>query len=331
MDFLKKIFTQNKQNIDLQKLNGTKIFEGMDVWQYDAEQPFHYDLVRQQLKEFTLEELETSFKDPSIYKIGKDIKIVNDPVYPSSRYFVFPDGKAVEIAFSTIYSLDRNDPDILEYLTSPVYSTMEGEVYTNSWWINDYEWVESETPVETISFRGRTDFYERFGWWPYMQGTKSAESVETVESPLTFMGEALFHGEKGYMFAAVDTREMYFHNELGQDILDAAFALILENNQILSPWIVKRPLPEGKTGVYEDDEEALKRLVPKNNNFPRYAIGCQDNYTLNHPFNNFFYQLPVTWSALEKKENGTYKIIDDGTYTISHNNLGEFRAAFQCT
>lgn len=317
------------------------VFTGIDVWKRSDNRLYDFNDIKQWLQPYTVEEVRAAVNNPTVNHLGKHIQLVWDIEYlkPGQEvyhwcYAIFPNKIAVGFNFESYERHNHSDPDLLEYLTVPVYAEENGEADSLGFdCIEKIEWEESTKPVETLSFGGATDFYEKYNWWPHIQ-MENYITKEKRWEPYCYIGEIYFNNQKIYMFEGTKVTDEKYNPYHFEGNIEVRFTAIQENNPVLSPWVKAQQLPENISGVYcdiEDTPNIDKRIVPTTR-FPKIVTGCQGDYILESPFNNFIYQIPVIWYGYKKIENGHYRI-EDGwdTYTVSHNNQGEYRASFQCT
>lgn len=313
-------------------------FEGMNVWQYESSDVFNFHDIKHWMANYTIEQLFEAMLDENITQLGEYIRIARDVTrHGVLPYLVFPDGKAVELYDENFGNYDQSDPNVIEYMTVPVYATSEEKVYeVDEDFLWDVRWKASLGPVETLSLGGETNFYQGHGWWPHGEVTHKETRAKHWE-PLCFIGEVNINGSCGYMFSehnldpfeyGVDPTEPFTSYE-------KLFVLVVSSDPVLPEWIKPMSLHDNATGVYMNPEYASHirtRIVPRDY-FPKITKGCQGNYLLPAPFNHFVYQIPALWNGFVKTGENEYKIAktDSGTYTISHNNKGEFRASYQQT
>lgn len=311
------------------------IFAGMNVWSYSEERVFHYALIEKWLEPYTYQQVKAALLDRKMNYLD-DIQIIRDM---RSTYLVFPDKKAVQVMIHADYEEAHLEENILKYTVVPAYSTEEGAV---DWGmpnqaIWDAKWVQDESEnLDSISLGGITDFYTRFGWWPHVNDVEHRTTNERLIAPLHFVGTINLNGIKGYIFNDIDY-EVFgdYLVPFQEDGTEHSFALILENDLKVPEWIDKKELSQEEQERYitnrDYGENVEKRIVPLDN-FPIIAPGCQDDYTLKAPFNNFVIQIPVIYHGFDEYD-GFYRVNegDCGSLTICTNNQGEYRAAYQQT
>lgn len=311
------------------------IFAGMNVWKYSEERVFHYELIQEWLVPYSYQQVKDALLDRKADYLD-DIQIIRDM---RSTYLVFPDKKAVQVMIHADYEEAHLEENILKYTVVPAYSTEDGAL---DWGmpnqaIWDAKWVQDESEnLDSISLGGITDFYTRFGWWPHVNDVEHRTTNEVVIAPLHFVGTINFDGVKGYIFNDIDY-EVFgdYLVPFQEDGTEHSFALILENDLKVPEWIDKKELSQEEQERYitnrDYGENVEKRIVPLDS-FPIIAPGCQDDYTLKAPFNNFVIQIPVIYHGFDEYD-GFYRVNegDCGSLTICTNNQGEYRAAYQQT
>lgn len=310
-------------------------FEGLNVWQYSEDNPFHFDMVREELSKYSYQQIKYAALD-------SDSKTLDDNVfieYESRNIMIFPDGKAIELNILPYHERLHSPETILENTTVPAYADEDGEYeyITPNQALWDIKWVEDNTgKLETLSLGGKTDFYDRFGWWPHSTVAIDSTTFKPISAPLLYMGTINLNWVKGYLFNDVSyERHENIHIPYSGDRIDHGFVLILEDKLEIPEWAEKKPLSDEDKAYYIDEvnyaENVEKRIIPVDK-FPKISIGAQDDETLDAPFNNFVVQIPVIYHGFEEYDD-FYRINegDLGTLTICTDGKGQYRASYQQT
>lgn len=299
---------------------------------------FDFETIKVWLVNISVNDIEEVIENKDITKLGYlDVKRDTN----GSTFFVLPNKQIINFNLESIHLHDKQDENVMEYITNPVMIDENGEpVLSGGEFLWEVSLKENYNSLTSISFGGTTKFYENFGWWPHIQ-VVDLENGNKIGKPLQFMGEALFEGRKGFMFASFHGQEDYpaKYEVISDDNIfemESCFAFILEDNPVLPPWLSQKSLhPHSESICYLSSEvnNIEKRFVPIQKHYPKNATGSQGDYTLEAPFNNFFYQLPVIYYGIDEIQNGIFQINsgDLATFTICHNKKDEFRVAFQQT
>lgn len=313
------------------------LFAGLNVWHYSQDRIFHYELVEKWLEPYSYNEIKRVVLNTKVESLD-NIRIIRDHS-TNSVYLVFPDSKAVEITIDSNYEKAHREEDILKYTLIPAYSNEDGsldwQMPNQTLW--DVKWIEDNSNnLDFISLGGRTDFYDRFGWWPHVNDAVHRVTNEMLTAPLRFIGTINLNGTKGYIFNDIDYYKVGdYRAPYEKDGTEHSFVLVLENDLKVPYWIDKKELNSLDKEHYVSNlncgENVEKRIIPVGI-YPIISPGCQDDYTLQEPFNNFVVQIPVIYYGFDKYDD-FYRINegDLGTLTICSDNKGQYRASYQQT
>lgn len=236
---------------------------------------------------------------------------------------------------------------ILENFIYPVYYDNEyGELdigYNSNLW--KMKFIEDYKSLHTYSISNRTDFNEKFGWYPHIK-------VDEDYVPFGYIGEILVKEEKAYLFFDVDYSAEFFENndnskfnlnKLGLNF-DDLYAVIGENNLKLDSKFSKHPLSAfdkkliSSENVDRDADVLNKRFIPYDPIF-NFAPNVQDYYgpeieDLITGEWTFVYQMPIPWHGAKTiDESDLYYINegDSGSIAVFINSNNDFRVEYSQT
>lgn len=310
------------------------LFHGLNVWKYDENKPFHFDMVRDQLSKYSYQEIKYAALHSKTRKLDDNIFLSMD----ARDFMVFPDGKAIEIFLGEYFEELHGEDKVIETTTVPAYADDDEDFL----WIApnqaiwDIKWVEDNSNrTDALSLGGKTDFYDRFGWWPHTNAAVNRETGEPLGAPLRFMGTITLNWVKGYMFNDVNYEQNENihipYNET--DRMDRGFVIILENDLKTPEWIYQKTLTEAEQDYYINNvnyaPNVEKRIVPVDK-YPMFSTGYQDDGTLGYPYNIFVIQLPIIYHGFDEYD-GFYRVNegDYGTLIVCRSTTGEYRASYQ--
>lgn len=310
---------------------------------------FHFSQISQYIKKYTPEQFVRFFTSGENKIIDKDLEIlVFDNGYYLERICV---GK--NIPSFTLYWIDLDKHkgitwEILENFIYPVYYDAEREEtsigYNDNLWLMRF--VEDYENLKTFAISNRTDFNEKFGWYPHLK-------IEKEYIPLNFTGELLINNRKAYLFLDLNYESEFFethsmNNNFLEDkniSFDDLYCLVFEDDSKLNNLFVKHQLSRFdekliSSSIIMDTEKDNndKRYIPVDPVF-NFAPLVQDYYgpeieKLISGEWKFLYQIPVPWYGAEQVKNTKYYKIDEGDYgsiAIFMNTNNEFRVEYNQT
>lgn len=286
-----------------------------NMWQEDPQNPYSFEKVKPYLDAYDFQTILQAFVLEQ--DISEDIKFFYDDVEEISGY-LFPGKEAVSFMIEGQEALELNDRDNLEFITYPVYFNAEEEAVrwgTANETLWSMRWEENYDRLDTIALGGVTDFYERFGWWPFAV----SETLSNVEIPLNYYAELKIRGKRAYMFGDFNYDDTEAGSEEERSIPwddGRRELIIMEDTLALPPHFIKGQLDVDKQKFYLSTETygdlAAKRFIPHDPLF-RFIAGVNDGVTPEAPFNNFLYQVPVPWHGFRDAGNNLYTV-DEGDY-----------------
>lgn len=94
------------------------LFHGLNVWKYDKNKPFHFDMVRDQLSKYSYQEIKYAAVHSKTRKLDDNIFLSMD----ARDFMVFPDGKAIEIFLGEYFEELHGEDKVIETTTVPAYA-----------------------------------------------------------------------------------------------------------------------------------------------------------------------------------------------------------------
>ena len=283
------------------------------MWNRDADNPFSFNKVRQYFEPYEILTIIEAFKNEE--DLSAEIKFFHDEDEEVSG-FIFPAGEAVSLWLQDEDRLDFNDRDTLELITYPVYSEDDQVEWVDAnetlWSVR---WEENYDRLDTVALGGRTDFYDKYGWWPFAVSKNKEASL-----PLMYYAELKIDGRKAYMFS-----DFNYMDDAVNDINDVSLfphgtgvrdVIIFEDTLTLPANFKKETLTSEQQALYTpaefDADNGEKRIIPYDPPF-RFIAGINDGSIPDPPFNHFLFQLPVPWHGFREASGGLFTV-HDGDY-----------------
>lgn len=238
--------------------------------------------------------------------------------------------------------------DILELFIYPVYYDEEyNEIDYLSF--NENLWrmrfIEDYENLNTYSISTRTDFNEKFGWYPHLQ-------FDNSYIPLSYIGEMLIKDRKAYLFLDINYCSEFFEDKGNYRVdfdsiglnFDDIYAVIWEDTLELDNKFVKHSLSDFDTAIImfsdkdENENNDNKRLIPYDPIFnfaplvqSYYGPEIEDLITGEW---TFVYQMPIPWYGAKTIDESNLYYIDEGdsgSIAVFINSNNEFRVEYSQT
>lgn len=304
---------------------------------------FKFSQIAEYVKKYSAEEFLDIFFNDSIKNIDKNLEklsfensidvIVGDNI-PSFTLYWYENWHYSQVTW-----------EILENFIYPVYyDENNDEMYVFDY--NENLWktrfIESENELETYAISNRTDFYDKYNWYPHIE-------TENGFIPLSYTGELLINNRKAYLFYDINNSSEFFEIHNGYDFnniidRDECFAVIWEDNLELDKKFVKHKLSKFDYDLIKiSDKEDFspndnKRFIPYDDLF-NFSPLVQDYYgpDMKDLIDNkwkFIYQIPMPWYGARKTEETNLYYIDEGdlgSISIFMNKDNEFKIEYSQT
>lgn len=309
---------------------------------------FDFSQIAEYVKKYTPKQFMEFFETDKDSIIDENLEIIIiDDGYYSERICM---GKNIPSFTYDWVDKDKHSNvtwEILENFIYPIHYDVEYEEMMNGYNDNlwDMRFVEDYNNLTTFAISNRTDFNEKFGWYPHLETLKGF-------IPLNFIGEFIVDNRKAYLFLDCCYNSAFFKNNSSEDIVskhgslnfDDIYCVVFEDDLKLSDLFIKRELNDfdrnlislSKANIVDTIED--KRFVPIDPVF-NFAPNVQDYYgpdieKLISGEWRFLYQLPIPWYGANKVEETNYYTIDKGdsaSVVIFVNEHNEFRIEYAQT
>lgn len=303
-----------------------------EIWEDSVDQIFYFDSVAEHFAGTTPEEvLKLLVQEPERNTFGPLSIIRTEDV----SFFRTETGQAFSF-YNYPRAHDLTSFGTFELICYPVYynSKFDEILASDGLDLELYKvrWVESQSAVETLS-TGKTDFYEKNGWWPHLELTDGSYA------PMIYIADVLVDGEIGSIFEDFDSdfAASNMRPKAEWNIREEDPVILFQNRLRVPDYVHKLPIAEAALVALakggEEYSSFSHKLVPLDT-LPKFAKGCQDDYTPDAPHNIVLYHFPATWFGAEPTEQeGIYRIDagDCGTFLLAWDGNWNFKLKYQQT